>query len=86
MVICLQAARWSLSRVSKFGYVRAHATKAEMKLEVGLIKFHSCRTKKGSRDYGVQASSSLFFFPLQFVVAETDRIEDAFRITKMQNR
>ncbi|GLT92891.1 hypothetical protein SLE2022_107030 [Rubroshorea leprosula] len=48
------AARWSLSRISKFGYVRAHATKAEMKLE--------------------------------FVVAETGRVEDAFRITKMQNR
>lgn len=30
-----QAAGWSLKRIAEFGYVRAHATKDELRAEVG---------------------------------------------------
>ncbi|KAL7113763.1 hypothetical protein ACP275_04G079700 [Erythranthe tilingii] len=39
--------RWSLSRVSKFGYIRAHATKTQLKIE--FVNAHSRKTDDSFR-------------------------------------
>lgn len=32
-----QGNEWSLSRISEYGYVRGHATREELKMEVGIV-------------------------------------------------
>jgi hypothetical protein len=69
---------WSLSRISQFGYLRGHATKKELNLEVGM---HALLAR--IYPYAYKLSHS---FPslLQFVNSDTKKVEDSFRIIKAQ--
>jgi len=73
-----QVDSWSLSRISQFGYLRGHATKKELNLEVGM---HALLAR--IYPYAYKLSHS---FPslLQFVNSDTKKVEDSFRIIKTQ--
>jgi hypothetical protein len=73
-----QVDSWSLSRISQFGYLRGHATKKELNLEVSM---HALLAR--IYPYAYKLSHS---FPslLQFVNSDTKKVEDSFRIIRTQ--
>ena len=83
MCSCEQPGSWSLTRISDFGYLRGHATKEDINLEVSSI--HNLMKKLIKKFFYATYLTHIFHF-FQFVNANTRQVQDSFRITKRQNR
>ena len=81
--------KWSLARTSEFGYLRGHATKEELKLEVSeTMKITADKFNPLLPMYSFLRflfSVEHFVLYSQLVNAITKHVEDSFRIIKSQD-